>query len=290
MKCVTNIASAKFRSLLVFAFFFIPAEVFATSIVPFALSGTLPAGVDADDPSTGPVSLGIDGAGGINFLGQSFSTAYVNENGNVSFLLPLSQFTPSNFATGVGLPIIAPFFADVDLRGGGSITYGNATYNGRAAFVADWLGVGYYDSNVDKVNSFQLILTDRSDTGSGNFDIEFNYGQIQWETGDASGGRRGLAGASAAVGYSNGKSGAANAFFQLPGSLTPGAFITGGVDSLVANSLNSATPGRYDFQVRNAQTGAATPEPSSVGLFCAGMAGLAAIAGLRRHKYVNNKP
>jgi hypothetical protein len=224
--------------------------------------------------SSGPVSLGFGGTGGINFFGQSFQTVYVNENGNVSFHLPVSQFTPSSFANGIGLPIIAPFFADVDTTVSGSVTYGNATYNGRPAFVADWLNVGYFDSKADKLDSFQLILTDRSDTGAGNFDIEFNYNQIKWETGDASAGHNGLGGTSAAVGYFNGLSGAANVFYQLPGSLTSGAFLDGGPDSLVANSLNSTTAGRYDLQVRNGQLVASTPEPLTLGFFGVGLAAI----------------
>lgn len=276
-----------FRFLFAFISLCIPGHLFASAIVPFALSGTL-LPTDDGDQSSGPVSLGIGGAGGINFFGQNFNTVYVNENGNVSFLLPISQFTPSNFATGVGLPIIAPFFADVDSSAGGSITYGAATYNGRAVFVADWLGVGYFDSNVDKLNSFQLILTDRSDTGAGNFDIEFNYGQIQWETGDASGGFRGLSGTPAAAGYSNGISGAGNVYYQLPGSLTSGAFLNGGTHSLVANDLNSTTPGRYDLQVRNGQAVTGTPEPSTLGVVSAGLAGFAAIARRKRPKHIAN--
>ncbi len=271
MKYFPKKAASAFRCLLGLTLLLVPATTFAAAIVPFTLTGSLPAD---DDASSNPVPLGIDGVGGINFFGQNFKTVYVNENGNVSFQLPLSQFTPSGLSTGVGFPLIAPFFADVDTGGTGSgvPTFGNAIYNGRAAFVADWLNVGYFDSNTSKLNSFQLILTDRSDTGAGNFDIEFNYNQIQWETGDASGGRNGVGGTSAVAGYSNGLSGVGNVFNQLPGSMVNGAFLDGGPNSLVAGSFNSATPGRYDFQVRNAQVN--TPEPMSIGLFGIGLVAL----------------
>ncbi len=273
MKCFPKKAAGRFRGLFGLGLVLVPVTTFAAAVVPFTLTGSLPAD---DDVSSNRVPLGIDGAGGINFFGQSFTTVYVNNNGNVSFQLPLSQFTPNGLFTGVGFPLIAPFFADVDTEGTGSgvATYGNAIYNGRAAFVADWLNVGYFDSNTNKLNSFQLILTDRSDTGAGNFDMEFNYNQIQWETGDASGGRNGVGGTSAAAGYSNGLSGTGNIFYQLPGSLVNGAFLNGGPDSLAAGSLNSPTPGRYDFQVRNAQVLATTPEPMSIGLFAMGLAAL----------------
>lgn len=275
MKCPIKITPTGFLSPLTLALLLVPVTTFAAAVVPFTLTGALPA---ADDVSSDPVPLGIGGTNGINFFGQSFTTVYVNDNGNVSFQLPLSQFTPSSFATGVGLPIIAPFFADVDTEGAGSslVTYGNVTYNGRAAFVADWPNVGYFDSNADKLNSFQLILTDRSDTGSGNFDIEFNYNRIKWETGDASSGSGGLGGISAAAGYSNGLSGASNVFYQLPGSLVNGAFLDGGPNSLAANSLNSTTPGRYDFQVRNGQVIPSTPEPLSIGLCGVGLVAMLA--------------
>ncbi|MCK7490428.1 MAG: hypothetical protein MZW92_00410 [Comamonadaceae bacterium] len=67
-----------------------------------------------------------------------------------------------------------------------------------------WIDVGYFSTAADKLNSFQLILTDRSDTGAGNFDIEFNYDRILWETGGAGGGVNGFGGTSAAAGYTDG--------------------------------------------------------------------------------------
>ncbi len=212
------------------------------------LANTLPAN---DDDSTGAINLNIDGEGGVNFFGRNFTQVYVNNNGNLTFGEPLSQFTPNGLATGVGHPIIAPFFADVYTIGNsGLVMYGNATINNVNAFVGNYINVCYYEGECDKHNSFQVVLYDRSDTGAGNFDIEFNYDQVQWETGDASGGTHGLGGTSAAVGYSNGLSGDANVFFQLPGSLVNGALIDGGPDALISNS-NVGVPGRYVFSVRN---------------------------------------
>jgi hypothetical protein len=106
------------------------------------------------------------------------------------------------------VPIIAPFFGDVDTRNelSGVVTYGSSVFEGRQVFCANWdgVGVGYYNQRVDKLNKFQVLLVDRSDIGAGDFDIIFNYNQIQWETGEASGGTNGLGGDSARVGYSNG--------------------------------------------------------------------------------------
>ena len=248
---------------------------FAAAVVNLTLTdqGSLPA--NDDGSSATAIALNIGGAGGVNFFGTSFTDVWVNNNGNVTFGNALSQYTPNGLATGVGQPIIAPYFADVDTRGLGSglTTYGNSTYNGHAAFVVDWPNVGYYSGHVDKLADFQLILTDRSDVHAGDFDVEFNYNTMQWETGDASGGNNGLGGTSAAVGYSNGLSGTHNIYYQLAGSLVNGALIDGGPDALISHDLNSDVPGRYDFQVRNGSivppTG--TPEPLSFGLLACGI-------------------
>ena len=56
----------------------------------------------------------------------------------------------------------------------------------------NWHDVGYFDRGYDKTNDFQLVIIDRSDRSPGDWDFEFNYGRIQWETGDASGGLWGL--------------------------------------------------------------------------------------------------
>ncbi|MBX7236221.1 MAG: VWA domain-containing protein [Caldilineales bacterium] len=101
------------------------------------------------------------------------------------------------------------------------------------------------------MNSFQLVLISRNDIGQGDFDIEFNYAQILWETGDASGGNGGLGGASARVGYSNGTR-QPGTFYELPGSAVNGAFLDlNSSTGLIHHSRNSAILGRYMFEVRN---------------------------------------
>jgi uncharacterized repeat protein (TIGR01451 family) len=220
--------------------------------LPGFMANTLAAN---DDDSTGAVTLPFS----INFFGTTYSQLFVNNNGNVTFGDSLSEFTPTGLTSDIGLPIIAAYWADVDTRGPGSglLTYGVDTVNGHQAFGVDWQDVGYYDSETDKLNSFQLILIDRSDTGAGNFDIEFNYNKIQWEAGDVSGGSDGLCTdptECAAVGYSNG-SGTPGTNFQLTGSFVIGALLdTNTSTGLIYNSLpapgTAAVPGQYVFQVR----------------------------------------
>jgi Nidogen-like len=211
-----------------------------------------------DDGSSAATALGFTA----NFFGTNYTQTYVNNNGNLTFTAPLGTFTPFGLA-GANTPIIAPFFADVDTRGTGSVTYGTGTVDGFNAFAATYTNVGYFNSQIDKTNSFQVVLISRPDTNTptstGNFDIEFNYDKIQWETGSASGGANGLGGSPARAGYSNGLSGAANVSLELRGSNVSGAFLDGGSNSLVANSLNSNISGQDLFSARNGQVVIASP-------------------------------
>lgn len=199
-----------------------------------------------DDNSSVSVPLGFTA----NFFGNTHSTVFVNNNGNITFDSPLSAYTPFNLQT-TNRQIIAPFFGDVDTRNLGAMPvvygWGNGLYQGHNAFCIDWVDVGYYNQHADKLNSFQLVLVDRSDTGAGNFDMYFNYDKTQWETGDASGGRGGLGGSCARVGYSNG----VNTSFELPGSAQCGSFLDSSASGLKFRSFNSSVPGRLYFPVRN---------------------------------------
>jgi len=198
-----------------------------------------------DDGATAQVPIGFT----VTLSGSSYTGVYVNNNGNVTFDAALAAFEPSAFSAS-SPKIIAPFFADVDTRGAGSglVTYGTGTVNGYPAFGANWPNVGFYSNHTDKQNNFQAVLISRADTGAGNFDIELNYGQIQWESGDANGGSDGLGGLTARAGYVSGTAG----FLELPGSGKPGAFLdTNAATGLIYHSLNSTVQGRYLFRVRN---------------------------------------
>jgi hypothetical protein len=200
-------------------------------------------------PSSGPplaVAIGFN----VNFYGNSFSNLYVNNNGNITFDQPLGLFTPFGLVN-TASQIIAPFFADVDTRAGTNyVTFGNDVVDGHPAFGVNWVGVGYFDMNTDKLNSFQLVLIERSDRNPGDFDVEFNYDVVQWETGDDSDGIDGLGGHSAVAGFSNG-SGLPGTSLQLAGSGNPGKFLDLNPNGLAHGSMNSAIPGRYIFSIVN---------------------------------------
>jgi hypothetical protein len=196
----------------------------------------------------------------INLFGTTWEDCYVNFNGNITFDGPKDTYT-SKPLKGLGFPIIAPFWADVDTRGEGSeivsYSHGLELIDGHSAFGVNWINVGYFNSRYDKLNSFQLILIDRADTGTGNFDIEFNYDIVLWETGGFSGGSNGYGGTPSRSGLSNGGNQtaelqySAQTLVQLDSNPLTGVpnFLTG----LIYRSRNSVTPGRFVFQVRSGQ-------------------------------------
>lgn len=101
--------------------------------------------------------------------------------------------------------MIAPFFADVDLRGtcgGCNAVHYKVT---PTALYVNWTRVGYYAQNIDKLNSFQVIITDGTDPSvpDGN-NVSFCYLDMQWTTGDASFGTNGFGGTPASVGANKG--------------------------------------------------------------------------------------
>ncbi|MHC4527048.1 MAG: right-handed parallel beta-helix repeat-containing protein, partial [Planctomycetota bacterium] len=210
-----------------------------------------------DDGYTGYVPTGF----GMDFFGTGYSGLFVNNNGNVTFNHGMSTWVPFGLTGNIGTAIIAPFFADVDTSpgsgySGNPVTYGIGTVDGHAAFGVNWVDVGYFPSRFDRLNSFQLVLVDRSDREPGDFDIEFNYAQIQWESnGD------GLGPPSAHVGFSNG-TGQAGTFYEFAGSGIPGSFLDTNLQTgLIYGSRNSNVSGRYIFSVRGGYIATVAGDP-----------------------------
>ena len=176
-----------------------------------------------DDNSSSAINItAVFGSQGLNFFGHDYTSIYINNNGNITFKDPNGSYTPTQITAGVNNPIIAAFWADVDTRGGaGTSTGGNSTGSNRVYYDLDatngvltvtWDDVGYYNSHKDKLDAFQLQLIS---LGNGNFDIVYRYQNINWTTGDASGGSGGLGGQVARAGYSAGDG---VHYFELPSS------------------------------------------------------------------------
>lgn len=232
-----------------------------------------------------------------------WSQVWVNNNGTISFDTDVPEYTPFSLAQAGAM--IAPFFADVDTQGGlvpgyvdecrygpsmitlisdgtqadGTPIYkqsGGVTYDGKRhnAWGVTWHNVGYFLAKTDHINDFQLILIQREDIPNDNaFDVEMNYDQIQWETGDAqqSEGYDGLGGHPARAGISDGRTLA----LEFAGSATSGGYLDMLLDpygvrlrqpnpkALVARTnVSPLVPGRLRYQIRNGKV----PRALSVGV------------------------
>ncbi len=200
---------------------------------------------------------------------------YVNNNGSVTIGNSAGSYKPlplQSSAQEIGglIALIAPFWADVDTRpaynpdtanGCKEVTYGQGFIDGKKAFGVNWRNVGYYNYQTDKLNSFQLILIDRSlSPGNvGDFDAEFNYNQILWEAGSASNGTNGYGGQVARVGITNGVDRTIEAQYSgetlLQLDKIPAGFAGAGTanytSGLIYRKRNSSVPGRQVFQFRS---------------------------------------
>ncbi|KAL5014539.1 hypothetical protein ScPMuIL_008809 [Solemya velum] len=151
---------------------------------------------------------------------------YVDNNGVISFLNPVSQYTPDSFPLGDGRRLIAPFWGDVDTSNGGTIWYRESTdhnvlykatadvrryfpnqirFSAAWVFIATWDNVAFFGASTtgrNRRNTFQVILITN---GRHSFTI-FMYNRIEWTTGTASNGdtNTGLGGTPAQVGFNAG--------------------------------------------------------------------------------------
>lgn len=164
-------------------------------LVPWDSTFTL-AMAPNDDGSTGQITLPFT----FTLYGTPYNYCWVNNNGNVTFDYGLSSWTPWGFPSGDN-PMLAPFFADVDTRGTGSVWYKIEANR----MIVIWDHVGYFSYGVDKLNTFELIFSDGTDPliGLGN-NVAFSYADMAWTTGSASGGVDGFGGSPATVGINKG--------------------------------------------------------------------------------------
>ncbi|XP_074046823.1 sushi, nidogen and EGF-like domain-containing protein 1 isoform X1 [Macrotis lagotis] len=213
-----------------------------------------------DDGGSGllPVSLPFP------FFGAGHGGLYVNNNGIISFLKEVSQFTPVAFPISKDRCVVAAFWADVDNRRAGEVYYRESKepatlqratediwryfpelpdFSAKWVFVATWHQVTFFGgSSLSPVNTFQIVLiTD----GKLSFTI-FNYESILWTTGmhaSSGGDLAGLGGIAAQAGFNAGDG---KRYFNIPGSRT---------DDIVNVEMttNVGIPGRWVFRIDDAQ-------------------------------------
>ncbi|MHC4610851.1 MAG: nidogen-like domain-containing protein, partial [Planctomycetota bacterium] len=158
-----------------------------------------------DDSATVPLGFNFD------LYGTAHSTAFVNNNGNISFGTFFSTFSSEAFPVS-GFPMVAPFWGDVDTGNPGNfvgdvwmkLVDGDGS-GGDDTLIVTWDNVGYYNENGDLLNTFQVAISDGTnpDMGLGN-NVCFSYDNMCWTTGDASGGSGGFGGTPATVGANEG--------------------------------------------------------------------------------------
>ena len=153
-----------------------------------------------DDGSLGPISLPFT----FDLYGDTYSSVYINNNGNLTFDNGYWWYSASGFP--ITTPMIAPFWSDVDTRtGDGEVWY----YVDDNAFYVSWVNVGPYNaysSYSDGLqNTFQVVLTDGTDPvlAPGN-NVGFFYNDMGWTTGSASEGSNGFGGFPATAGVNAG--------------------------------------------------------------------------------------
>ncbi|XP_064930271.1 sushi, nidogen and EGF-like domain-containing protein 1 isoform X24 [Columba livia] len=198
------------------------------------------------------------------FFGAGHTGLYVNNNGIISFLKEVSQFTPVAFPISKDRRVVAAFWADVDNRRAGDVYYRESTeqpilerasrdivqyfpefpgFSAQWVFIATWYRVTFFGgSSFSPVNTFQIVLiTD----GKLSFTI-FNYESITWTTGmhaSSGGDFAGLGGIAAQAGFNAGDG---KRYFNIPGSRT---------DDIadVEMTTNVGIPGRWVFRIDDAQ-------------------------------------
>ncbi|GAA4377536.1 hypothetical protein GCM10023186_12760 [Hymenobacter koreensis] len=157
----------------------------------------------ADDSFLGPIPLGFD----FSLYGTVYNQVYINTNGNITFGQGFTTFTATGLP--ISVPMIAPFWADVDTELADTLATpypsGNIWYKVFPdRLVVTWNRVAYFARHADRKNTFQLTIKANTAPGFTGDDVFFAYGDMQWTTGDADGGSGGFGGTAATVGINKG--------------------------------------------------------------------------------------
>ncbi|XP_038073810.1 sushi domain-containing protein 2-like isoform X2 [Patiria miniata] len=214
-----------------------------------------------DDGSSGEIPITIP----FPFFDHNHDSLFVNTNGVISFLIQVSQYTPSPFPLDGDRRVVAAFWGDVNIWFGGNVSYrelhrtpSNEELFGQAdgiirqafidqskfssswMFIVTWDEVPFFGAGGEALqitNTFQALLVTN---GRHSFAV-YNYEDIRWTTGTASGGNssNGLGGIPAQVGFNAGDG---FTFYAVPESRTDAI-----VD--IDQDSNVGTIGRFLFRI-----------------------------------------
>ncbi len=209
-----------------------------TPVLPDTCGVRYECGFAGDDGSTADaVDISAAFPDGLAFFGETYDSVFINVNGNITFSEPYPVFVNEAFPV-ADLPMIAPFWADVDLTAvdpaiDNSVWWAVDADGGE--FIVTWNEVGRFDARSDLVNSFQMILSAAQGGALGNFNVEFRYNRCEWHTGDIEGSLP------AQIGFDAGDS---ENYRELPMSRTEDVL-------QVCCDSNVDEPGVWRFEVRD---------------------------------------
>lgn len=140
-----------------------------------------------DDGYLGPIDLGFT----FDFGTQSYEQFFLNTNGSISFGIGNQSFLVDSFLLSSDIPILSPFFSDVDIssNGSGSINWtfiNNFNNSGYPGMVITWDSVTNFDTDsTDLLNTFQLIIVPSESQALPNENnVMFIYDELNWVTGN----------------------------------------------------------------------------------------------------------
>jgi hypothetical protein len=151
-------------------------NLIATTCAPIAISGTTAFTTTCDDCVTGQIPIGFP----FNFYGNTYTTAVIQSNGILGF----GPFTFTGYNSfsipALGNPnnYIAGFFADIDIRYGGTITYQTVGVAPNRQFVVSYDNVVPYNLGSAAgtgTASFQIVLNE-----NGSFNVIISQLSANW--------------------------------------------------------------------------------------------------------------
>jgi gliding motility-associated-like protein len=161
-----------------------------TQCDPLPVQGSIGYSVETDDTPLLTIPIPFN----FCFYGTNYTSLRLSANGNVQFSTNSTAFSSTGFPSST-VNMIAPFWADGEsMVSSGGITYGKIYIDPHPTYmIISWDSMGYFNNMVDKLNSFQLVLTNGLDpilpVGK---NVGFYYKKMQWTTGGASGGTNGF--------------------------------------------------------------------------------------------------